>query len=66
MALDVSLVALRLQEMRHLARSSLRESDRAIIDQYQEQLASIAEELLVAVEAELRLGAARPAGRRAP
>lgn len=56
MALDVSLVALRLQEIRHLARSTLRETDPAIVGQYQEQLVSIAEELLAAVEAELRPG----------
>jgi len=54
LALDVSLLALRLQEIRHLARSSMREGDRAIVDQYQQQLVSIAEELLAAVEAELR------------
>lgn len=60
MALDLSFVAVRLQEMRNLARNSLRESDRAIIDQYQEQLASIAEELLAAVEVELRPDAPSP------
>jgi hypothetical protein len=63
MPLDISLIALRLQEIGNLARNSLREPDKRVSDQYQQQVVSIADELLEAVEAELRPDAARPSCR---
>lgn len=63
MPLDISLIALRLQEIGNLARNSLLEPDKQVSDQYQQEVVSIADELLEAVEAELRPGAVRPSGR---
>ena len=70
MPLDLGLFALRLQDIDRLARAAMRERNKAVSDEYQQEIAALAAELLAALEAERvslsRSGCAAPApGRRA-
>ena len=52
--LDLSLFALRLQDISDMANSAIRERNKNVANEYQYEIIAIARELLDAVEADLR------------
>jgi hypothetical protein len=52
MPVDLTVFELRLYDIRGLAHASLRAASKPVADEYQQEIAALAEELLRAIEAE--------------